>query len=466
MTEKLVEKLKELKVGISSKGNVCLNDFVINVLKSTNPRGYMKTIADKKLFGDKFFITPEKALELVKKGKAVECHKLIKYIETDQNDHSSLIDPKNNIIKFDGHRFVSFFVDDPNNPDNWNVWIQGSDICKSLGYANLAEAIQLNVTDQNKINFAKLIEFFPHLLNLCHKNIDKKTIFININGFFELIHDSKKPFAKKLKYWIDNEVLPSLIKTGYYNMQPPALKVGNFYDNDNFAKYFNKAVMYIAYVGKHYNQHIFKYGLSRDIFERIKKHRTYFTTFDIKLIQECDNCEQVEQLFEYELKTRGMHKILLINGKNHKELFTISVNHDDQYFINYMKTLIDNNKLPAIAEANNQITTLSTIVNKYEISEQTRQMKLQFKMSENYKLKLQKDKLQLEKDIKIRELDLLIEKEKTETEKYKTEAERERTKQASVNKNFNYVSSSNKIITNEPPKPLKNTYNKKNVIRL
>lgn len=469
MTEKLVAKLKQLNVGISTKGNVCLNDFVVNVLKSTNPDLYMKKITDKKKFGDKFYIEPKKALELVKNGKVVECKQLIKFIETDQNDHTSLIDPKNNMIKFNGHRFVSFFVDDPNNPDNWNIWIQGSDVASFLQYTDCDQAIKINVSDKNKISFEKLFELFRPLLKTGSKSTDNKAIFININGFFELTNKSKKDFAVKLRYWVNNEVLPSLVKTGSYHMQPLTLNIKKFYDNASITQFFNVAVMYIAYIGFHYNQHIFKYGLSRNMFRRdYKEHRKNFDQFDVVFIGECDNCEQVEKLFETEVMVSNLHRSFAVNGKNQTELFTVTTKHTYDYFIDFMKKLIVTHKLPAIAEANNQITTLSAVVNQYDTAEKTRQMELQFKMSDNYKL-------ELERDIRLRELDLQIEQQRTITESKKvaaeekrTEAERERTKQASVNKNFNYVSSSDNIIKNPvvvPPK-LKKTYNKKNVIRL
>lgn len=274
--------------------------------------------------------------------------------------------------------------------------------------------------------------------------------------FSNLPQSLRKIFAIKLKHWVNNEVLPSLVKTGSYHMQPQTLNIKKFYDSASITEFFNVAVMYIAYIGFHYNQHIFKYGLSRNMFRRdYKEHRKLFDQFDVVFIGECDNCEQVEQLFEAEVMIRNLHRSFAVSGKNQTELFTVTTKHTYDYFIDFMKKLIHTHKLPAIAEANNQITTLSTIVNKYDTSEQIKQLKFQFKLSDNYKL-------ELEHNIRLRELDLQIEKEKTD-------AERERTKQASVNKNFNYVSSSDTIVINKPTTPIvvaKKTYNKKNVIRL
>ena len=45
--EKLIKVLQGNDVRISKKGNICLNDFVENVVKSKNPKLYMKKIPEK-----------------------------------------------------------------------------------------------------------------------------------------------------------------------------------------------------------------------------------------------------------------------------------------------------------------------------------------------------------------------------------------------------------------------------------
>lgn len=41
-------------------------------------------------------------------------------------------------------------------------------------------------------------------------------VFINEDGFYDVILDSRKPFAKKMRKWITSEVIPSIRKTGVY----------------------------------------------------------------------------------------------------------------------------------------------------------------------------------------------------------------------------------------------------------
>ena len=50
------------------------------------------------------------------------------------------------------------------------------------------------------------------------KNYQKNTIYINESGLYQLIMRSKKPEAKKFQTWVCDEVLPTLRKTGQYNL--------------------------------------------------------------------------------------------------------------------------------------------------------------------------------------------------------------------------------------------------------
>lgn len=58
-------------------------------------------------------------------------------------------------------------------------------------------------------------------------------VFINEDGLYDLVLDSRKPNAKKMRKWITSEVMPSLRKTGMYiNPNAPInpdllIKIGN-----------------------------------------------------------------------------------------------------------------------------------------------------------------------------------------------------------------------------------------------
>lgn len=44
--------------------------------------------------------------------------------------------------------------------------------------------------------------------------------FVNEDGLYDVILDSRKPEAKKFRKWITSEILPSIRKTGSYSVQP------------------------------------------------------------------------------------------------------------------------------------------------------------------------------------------------------------------------------------------------------
>ena len=46
----------------------------------------------------------------------------------------------------------------------------------------------------------------------------QKTAFVNEDGMYDVIFDSRKPEAKKFRKWVTSEVLPTLRKTGTYTM--------------------------------------------------------------------------------------------------------------------------------------------------------------------------------------------------------------------------------------------------------
>lgn len=48
----------------------------------------------------------------------------------------------------------------------------------------------------------------------------QQALFVNEDGLYDVILDSRKPEAKAFRKWITSEVLPSIRKTGSYSVQP------------------------------------------------------------------------------------------------------------------------------------------------------------------------------------------------------------------------------------------------------
>jgi len=90
------------------------------------------------------------------------------------------------------------------NNDGEPWWI-ASDICEILGLTNTTEA--LRALDQDEKSTLRISEGGPE------RNI------INEPGLYSLIMRSNKPGAKKFKRWITHDVLPTIRKTGKYEIK-------------------------------------------------------------------------------------------------------------------------------------------------------------------------------------------------------------------------------------------------------
>lgn len=99
-------------------------------------------------------------------------------------------------------------------------WLVGKDVAQALGYSNPSKAIIDHVDEEDK-HFEMLPVSDSQNGNLV------KTALINESGLYSLVLSSKLPSAKKFRRWVTSEVLPSIRKTGGYNLPkdyPSALR--------------------------------------------------------------------------------------------------------------------------------------------------------------------------------------------------------------------------------------------------
>lgn len=90
---------------------------------------------------------------------------------------------------------------------NDEPWFVGKDIAKILGYERTADAIRVHVDEDDK--------------GVCEIQTPGGTQWMNIineSGLYGLVFKSKLPSAKKFKRWVTSEVLPSIRKTGSYQV--------------------------------------------------------------------------------------------------------------------------------------------------------------------------------------------------------------------------------------------------------
>ena len=87
-------------------------------------------------------------------------------------------------------------------------WFVGKDIAASLGYGegkSLTNAVANHVDREDK-----------GVTKMMTPGGRQKMVIINESGLYSLILSSKLPTAKKFKYWITSEVIPSIRKHGAY----------------------------------------------------------------------------------------------------------------------------------------------------------------------------------------------------------------------------------------------------------
>ena len=103
-----------------------------------------------------------------------------------------------------------------NSPDFGNVrtmmidnepWFVGKDVACALGYANPKNAVPKHVSEEDKLS-----------TQIEYSGQRREVTVINESGLYALIFGSKLDSAKKFKCWVTNEVLPSIRKTGGYQM--------------------------------------------------------------------------------------------------------------------------------------------------------------------------------------------------------------------------------------------------------
>lgn len=95
-------------------------------------------------------------------------------------------------------------------------WLVGKDVALALGYKNPQEAIRTHVDDEDK-----------GVSEILTPGGKQNVPVINESGLYALVLSSKLPGAKKFRRWVTAEVLPSIRKTGGYNVPkdyPSALR--------------------------------------------------------------------------------------------------------------------------------------------------------------------------------------------------------------------------------------------------
>ena len=89
------------------------------------------------------------------------------------------------------------------------IYFVGKDVTEILGYSNPRKAIIDHVDEEDKTDGVTIRDCIGR---------EQNPVCINESGLYSLILSSKMPNAKKFKRWVTSEILPTLRKTGSYEM--------------------------------------------------------------------------------------------------------------------------------------------------------------------------------------------------------------------------------------------------------
>ena len=95
-------------------------------------------------------------------------------------------------------------------------WLVGKDVAAALGYTDTDQALRRHVDDEDKLT-----------RNFDGSGQNRSMTIINESGLYSLVLSSKLPTARKFRRWVTSEVLPSIRRTGGYNLPkdyPSALR--------------------------------------------------------------------------------------------------------------------------------------------------------------------------------------------------------------------------------------------------
>ena len=155
----------------------------------------------------------------------------------------------NNVVKYFNNSELSINLTSililNNETNEFEPWFIAKEVATLLGYENTRRAINdlVDILDQKMLSHSECKELFGQNIqvNETIENADDyrgtemvprdNTMkinsngmkFINESGLYTLIARSNKPEARRFQRWVTSEVLPSIRKTGSYNVQQQQL---------------------------------------------------------------------------------------------------------------------------------------------------------------------------------------------------------------------------------------------------
>ena len=95
------------------------------------------------------------------------------------------------------------------------IWFVAADVCAVLDIKNVSQALEDFDDDEKGISKTYTL------------GGEQKMLIVSEPGLYRLIFKSRKPDAKKFQRWVFHEVIPSIRKTGGYN-----INTSNYFNNE------------------------------------------------------------------------------------------------------------------------------------------------------------------------------------------------------------------------------------------
>ena len=236
------EICKKYKIQTTSN-YICLNDLANKIIQSKNTDRYIKNIKQKKQIGNKYYVTKEKALSIIKNSTSKECKKIVneclsphakesivdefigynEYNERnehksydEQNEHNSgeftesdgyseILSP----FKFNG-KSIKGLTD-----ANLEYWFNGKKLSDMFELKSYPTDIFSQVSEENILQGKNLN--LPEYDDEIELTLDESVFYVNESGIYELVLCSSLPDADNFRQWLTQEVLQSLTNIGGYD---------------------------------------------------------------------------------------------------------------------------------------------------------------------------------------------------------------------------------------------------------
>lgn len=316
----------------------------------------------------KYYIEINKALVLIcanvlsDKAQSLVDELLSYYYENtypeNVNKHNEFIDMRNNILIVNNkniHTFNEYGVDGKIK----NVWIHFGSLTKSLGYIKSHEKIKIDhfkdCSDDYFISYEEIItsdsfrtrKFEESIQRSILENLTSRAVhseycitskFINIDGMFKLVSESRLFLSETCNKWMKRILLNNFISDA--NLSNDDVNINSWYmPTQKEIDHIIAKKSIGVYILKINDDNIYKYGITNrcgGVGERLEEHANIFKrgddSFELIFFMEHTLNYQIEKTFKSFLKDKGISRNFVINSRNqHRIRYTEIFSETDEH---------------------------------------------------------------------------------------------------------------------------------------